>query len=318
VSQTLKETIEFYNKLYESIKPNDWAFKRACELWDTWETLELKRPDINKILYDNDFYMNFFNEIVNFIFIEKKNIIYLPFLLNDFNYHAFTASDGYVVLCDERFDNLLQFIVTLCTFIACNEYNREERSKIENYLRNGIIKYYIEKDLDFLLHDNYINDLLKSSYDIGEHATYIWNAIRAFMFCHELGHHVLGHTNIKEMRLIQTNDKIYSYEIDSISILQEYSADDYAFDTFLKLSEVDEKRYYTFFKYRSDYAPLLFFDICHSIEKLTEIVTGNKIVHTKHPNPHKRKNKLRDTKIIRKDITYFNFRDVVFNIYKKY
>jgi len=148
MSQTLKEIIDFYGKLYESVEPNDSTFKQVCKLWDIWETSELKRPDIKKILYDNNFYMNFFKEIVDFIFADKRNIIYLPFLLNDYNYHAFTASDGYIVLCDERFDNLLHFIVTVCTFIAKNEYTRKEKSKMEDYLRNGIIKHYINNDLN--------------------------------------------------------------------------------------------------------------------------------------------------------------------------
>jgi hypothetical protein len=313
----IKEASDFYSELYTVLKPNSLSIQEASEIWDKWETEDLKRPNIEKIADDDDFQINFFNEIVGFIFGKNhEKIIYLPFLLKDYNYHAFTASDGYIVLCDEKFDQLLFFIITICTFLADNNYNRNEKHKIENYLRNGIKRYYIHHEDIELLNDNYFDEIIKSSYEISEKAIYLLNAIFAFMFCHELGHHVLGHTHSKEKQIIKMKNEEYSYEVDMVSLLDEYAADDYAFDIFKKLLNVDKDRYFTFFKYRFEYAPLLFFDICSSLDKLSAIINGQKIHYTKHPNPHKRRNKLRDTKIIERDSFYFYFRSIVYNIYK--
>jgi len=320
VLKTLKETVECYNRLYRSVKPNDETFKKASELWDTWETAEFNRPDIGKIINANDFNRSLFKEIIDFIFYGQRNIIYLPFILNDYNYSAFTASDGYVILCDEKFDYALYFIVVVCTFMAENKYSRNEKNEKEEYLRKGIIKLFINEEKFDFYNDEYFSKLLKSSYNTVEYATYMCNAIKTFMFCHELGHHALGHTSEKKMCLLHKDDKAFEYEVDSISIIEEYRADDYAFEKLIALLEVDEKRYYTFFKYRLEYAPLLFFDICHAIDKIKEAVTGvrTETEHRTHPNPHKRRNKLRDTKEIRTDETYFHFRDVTHNLYKRY
>jgi hypothetical protein len=38
--------------------------------------------------------INLFMEITDFIFGKNhEKVIYLPFIMNDYNYHAFTASD---------------------------------------------------------------------------------------------------------------------------------------------------------------------------------------------------------------------------------
>jgi hypothetical protein len=138
------------------------------------------------------------------------------------------------------------------------------------------------------------------------------------MFFHELGYHVLGHTKSKEKHIIKTENETYSYEVDSVSIIEEYDADNYAFDEYIKLLIVDEKRYYTFFKYRFEFAPLLFFDICYALDNLSRKVTGKKIIYNKHPNLHKRRNRLRDTKVIELSKFYFDFRNAVYDIYKKW
>jgi hypothetical protein len=313
----LKEATDHYFKLYSLLIPNDTTYRSTVDIWDAWETEDLKRPDIKNIFDDNDFNIKFFKEIASFIFGENhQKIIYLPFCLNDYNYHSLTVSDGYIILCDERFDQLLFFIVMVCSFIALNKYDREEKRTKEIYLRDGIIKYYINgANFDFV-NDAQFDNLLKSSYDISEEAIYLLNAIKAFMFCHELGHLALGHICSKDKRFLKTTKGIYSYEVDSLSIVEEYNADEYAFDQLKKLMDVDEKRYFTFFKYRSEYAPLLFFDICHLLDKLSKTIKGEKIVHTDHPNPHKRRNKLRDNRTIERDIFYFNFRDILSNLYR--
>jgi len=314
---TLNEANDYYGKLYKILKPDRMSVKTASDLWDKWETDDFKRPDIQKIADKDDFDEKFFSEIVDFIGEDNEKIKYLPFLLKDYNYHAFSASDGYIVLCDEILDALLYFVVMVCTFLANNNYSRKEKKDIENYLRTGIKKSYIQYEPVGFLFDSYYIDLIKSSYEISEMGTYLANAIRAFMFCHELGHHVLGHTALKEKHIIKMKNEEYSCELDKTSIHDEYAADDYAFDKYIKLMDVDENRYYTFFKYRFEYAPLLFFDICNALDKLTAIINGEKVQYTKHPNPHKRRNKLRDTKIIERSSFYFYFRSTVYNIYKK-
>jgi len=105
--KTLKETLEYYGRLYQSAKPDDNTFNEISELWNSWETVELKRPDIGKIIAENNFTINLFKEIVDFIDLDQRRIAYQPFILKDYNYRAFTASDGYIILADEKLDSLL-------------------------------------------------------------------------------------------------------------------------------------------------------------------------------------------------------------------
>lgn len=297
MEKTVSDIIAYYNSVYRILRPDQHAVSLTKNIWGKWEKSGEIPPDIESIAVDNaKFDSGLFYDIVTIAErLEQKelNVHYCPFCLDSYNFYAFSAADGYIVLVDDYFFQMLFFLSLLFIYDSVGGLSKSEKSEVKTVVNEIVLNNYFKRKRFDFEKQGLIVKLLERDLEISEFVNYFYNCLKIFILSHEIGHHVLGHTNGKITRTFGIIENSSTIEVDSRDIANEFDADKYGFKLFDKIIKtVDEKIYYAFCKYQFDYAPLFLFDLFEKLDNLSESIDSKTVSYETHPHPHERKKAL--------------------------
>lgn len=297
MERTVRDIIAYYNALYRELSPDQDSVNLTRDIWDKWEKDGVIPPNIESLAINNAKFQNgFFYDIVAVAEkMEQKtlNIHYCPFCLDSYNFYAFSAHDGYIVLVDDYFFQMLFFLCLLFIYDSVGELTASEKEEVKILANDLIINNYFNRRRYDFKAQGLVVKLLERDFEISEFVNYFYNCLKIFILSHEIGHHVLGHTTGKITRTFGISGNSSSIEVDNRDILKEFEADKYGYTLFDKMIKtVDEKIYYAFCKYQFDYAPLFLFDLFEKLDDLSASIDSKAISYETHPHPRKRKRAL--------------------------
>lgn len=269
---TTQVLVSRYQQIYNVLAPDSDSVAMTKQVWEQWEKAGLTRPDIDQIARDHKKHeLGLFYDIVKAaegLQEQPLNISYVAFCLDRYNFYALTTEDGYIVLVDESFFQLLFFFTYILMLHAQGIIKQHEMSSVSQLCRDVVKNNYFQrKQFDFAQAPIFY-DLLGRHYETSEVAGYLFQALKIFILAHEIGHHVLGHTQGN----ITCNfglEKSQSVAVDSRRIASEFEADHYAHRLLSKINAtVDGSLPYALCHYCFDFAPLLLFDIFRLLDEL--------------------------------------------------
>lgn len=293
MGSSVSETVERYKKLYNILSPDNDSVSLTKELWKQWEQSGEAPPDINDIARNYAKFENgFFYDIVTIaerIEKQKLNIHYCSICLDKYNFYAFSAEDGYIVLADDYFLQLLFVLTVILIFDANGLVEEEERQEIRKTARQIIVNNYFHRQRFEFNEQSIIHTLLKRDFEIAEFANYFFNSLKLFIFSHEIGHHVLKHTSGSIKRSFGITGNTMTIDVDRRSIDAEFNADAYGYKLFWEVSNtVDENIYYAFCKYKFNFAPIFLFKLFEKLDHLSIKEKNEAIAYKTHPPPAER------------------------------
>lgn len=288
-----KDVLRHYQSLYQALAPDTDSVILAKDIWEAWEQSGISPPDIddiakNHIQHENGFFYDIV-KVAERMEGRPLQIHYCAFCLDQYNFYALSADDGYIVLIDDNFFQLLFFLCNLLIFDAQGMLEEEERTDAKALAGHLIWNNYFQRRrFDFSRHP-FIPSLFRRDYELTEFANYFFHSLKAFIISHEIGHHILGHTRGKVKRVFGMQGRKKSIVVDARQIADEYAADDYGYRLFDRISNtVDESVYYAYCKYKFNFAPLFLFDLFAKLDEISAGVSGEIITYTTHPAPAKR------------------------------
>jgi hypothetical protein len=296
--QTYQEALLDFRTKYDIIAPTSTAMNIAKDLWTEWERSGIERPDINLIAGEHDKHENgFFYELIKLgekIENKELNIHGCLFVLDEYNAHALTAKDGYIILIDDR---LFQFFFFICNVIVFDSMdvieNKEEREEIKKFVDELVVSNYINREKIDIDKVGVILQLMKKDYEMAEFSNYLFHSLKAFVIAHEMAHHILKHTTGIQLKSFSGNGKNVTVAVDTRSIECEFEADKYAYKLFDRLlNTTDDSVYYAFCRHKFYYAPLFLFEIFLHLDRLWEKIKKQPVLYRQHPHPRERINAL--------------------------
>lgn len=288
------DIIRHFSKEYKTIAPDEDSVAVTRDLWEDWQRSGITPPDIEGIAGEYSRHENgFFYELVQLAEKkagEKLNIHFCQFTLDRYNAYAFTASDGYIVLIDDVFFQVLYFLCNILVFDAMGVLtNPVEKEQAKEFIQRIIrVNYLNRKRIDFSSEQQIIS-MLKKDYELTEFANYFFHAAKAFIIAHEIGHHVLGHTAGTIRRVFTARNTTIEADVDIRALNMEYEADSYGYQLFDTLSQtVDNSVYYAYCKYKFPFAPILLFGLFAKLDQAEEKEKKVSFAYNEHPHPHDR------------------------------
>lgn len=315
---TVKKKLDYFKSLHRKLYPNDSSIALTKQIWDKWETPDNLRPNIEhaanqEVALDN----NLFQEIVlvaNRLAGKEFTAEYITLCFDDYNFHAYHAEDGYIVLSDDYFLQLLFILTTIITYDSVDEISEAEKESVVELVK-GIVQnnYLNNRRFDFKKQVKII-ELVGRDFEITEMAFCLFKAFKIFILAHEVGHFVLGHTVADKNKRIITYDDSVTLEVDNPEKKDEYEADQYGYVLLKKILEISDQPIpeinikEALCKYSFDYAPLLLFELFEKLDHRMEGRRGKPIEYFTHPKPRERYNALIKTNNI--DISSDLYRDL--------
>lgn len=319
MNKTIKEIKNDFARYYQYLAPSFASIDLAKDIWSTWEASGVTPPDVDGIsskIIDRD--KAFFDEIVAVAsknIGSRYNIDYCPFLLQDYNMCARSASDGYLVIIDETFFKALYSLTNILMYGANNLIDNNEGGKYSE-LTKRLIYGIIDRE-PFVTYndenDSWVRELLTKDYEIAEFSVFLFQSFKIFILAHEISHHILNHTTGTKEKNFNYSGRTCTVQIDDMDYESEYAADILGYKIFMSvMNTIDGSLKYAYLLYRFEFAPLLLFDIFDSIDKAQKKKDGVKMQYTTHPSPDQRKDNLLKTyKIEDPDILYENLKSVL-------
>ncbi|MCX6318988.1 MAG: hypothetical protein NTW29_17045 [Bacteroidetes bacterium] len=276
---------------FEAIAPGEESIAVARDMWESWQQSGVTPPDLDTIAAEFMRHENgFFYEIVRLAEksgSKKLNIHFCQFSLDRYNAYAFTAKDGYIVLIDDVFFQILFFLCNIIVFDAMGLVTDDvERKDLKDFTDRIIHTNYINRQRIDFGEEKYLHSLMKKEYELTEFANYLFGAFKAFIIAHEIGHHILEHTSGKVTRIFSARNNMVEAEVDLRAMEMEYEADAWGYQLFHLLNHTtDNTVYYAYCKYKLLFAPALLFCIFDRLDRIQELNEQITIPYTDHPHP---------------------------------
>lgn len=297
----------WYDRHYKALSPTADSERIAASLLSGWAGNNHLADTEKIIVQARGFEAGFFRDIINFC--EAVNgpmpgglrVAYFNFALNSYNYYAFSASDGYIVLADDLYTRTLFFLSLVLLMDTQNQVPDHEQDTVRAFAREFLAYCVIgRRDFSFAQNTTAMS-LLARDAEVAEMANYFFYSVLAFILLHEIGHHYLGHTRGVTKAAVATGHGPGSIIVDERSWQNELDADAFAGRCYLQLVQTVDDRYkYAFFKYRYDYAPVILFKIFDKLDMLHSRV-GKPVRYTTHPPPLQRLEALKRTMAMHDD-----------------
>ena len=298
MAQSADQIVAKYRKWYEILAPSQVSVRKASELWDIWEQDDFKRPNVSEISIDapsmEEGFFNELSEIASSIAGENLSTHYCPFRTSQYNFSAFTASDGYIVLVDEAFFQFLFILSVVLFHDAFGEIEPQVLADIKAEIKDILLVCYFGRQGYSFDSSTAFHRLMAASYELTEMANYFFQAMKAFILGHELGHHALGHTKGELVQKFAVGDREVDISVDKREWNDEYHADKFGYEVYLKAASSNPAGQHTTFLYRMDFAPIFFFEVCMLLEKMNHGVNDKAISPelSSHPPLELRKERL--------------------------
>jgi hypothetical protein len=295
---TTAELLRRYRQRYTLLVPSNESKEIAKTIWNHWEQEgNSRRPDIEKLADHVDQTENkFFQELVDIaseISGKEVHADYCPFLTLDYNFSAVPASDGYIVLIDEAFFQMVFGLIFAVTLHSQTDAFAGNESAIRTEIKTLLRDSYLERRMGILDQMTTLREAIGKDQITSIFANYVFQGIKTFVLGHELGHHALGHTSDSTAAFLLLGGRSVEIPVNNRAWADEFEADAFGYQVYLTATQTTAQRVHTYFEYRVDFAPILFFDICDWCERWgPDSRRLNSLVTASHPPLEQRKTNL--------------------------
>jgi len=289
----------FINLLEEisGLKPsNATTVQLANTAWDLWEKQGVFRgKDANDVISQPYIiFNNYYQDILKANNLDEKNFYYCFAKTKELNAYANTTKNGdYVVVFDSELYRFISDIIITCIICVYTQPSEKE------------VNFYFEHIFDLLLEfkgvkinnnpDKQSMDFMKiitKDYDLTMLGSYCSAAIYTFIVCHELGHHILGHTTTKKIKkTIFSEDKEHFIDFNNTNYQEEYDADKMGLHLYINITKKYQHLAHLKLNHQFLSVPLIFFKLL----ELVDII--KKTISSTHPEPILRHARLKNIKI---------------------
>lgn len=263
--------LNWYRQCYKLMHPSQESVNLASDLWQKWESDPTQRPDVHNISTRvGEIERGFFSELLSVarnLHGTRMNVEYCPFVTSSYNLAAKTTSDGYIVLVDDAFLQLLFLLSNVLVHTAYTEFESATLEALKVEINDCLYRGYVRR-LSYNVPDQSVMaHLMGGNYENTEAGGFLFQAIKAFMLGHELGHHALKHSAQSIQKNCLANENTPTYEFDKNQWHEEFAADAFGYRVLARMleggPEIDPLHH---FVYSFPFAPLLLFDICSRLE----------------------------------------------------
>ena len=276
----------------------------AQEAWDEWEKNGTSKPDDVKSVAEDPLhtYRVYYRDILsvcNIQNVDSSSVFFSLLLIKNLNAYATTTGNkDKVIVFDE---NLVTFFTALIISIMVANYTDPSDSELEVF-----------DDFIFTNFDDFFNrsnpnvskkneeyrstfmKIIKRDYKFTEIGSYFSMAFTVFIICHEVSHHILGHSIKKRMYSVPNNNNEFEIPLNTPSHEEEFEADLHGYKLFLELIDNNDQAEVAIIQQAFNRAPLMFFEILDLAQLYSENKIGSSFKSESHPSPKVRKQKMLD------------------------
>lgn len=287
------QAIALFQKHYKAIRPDEDSIALTRDLWQEWEKSGETPPDITDIAREHARHENgFFYELIQVAERMEQTslqIHFCQFSLEDYNAHALSVRDGYIILIDDVFFQLLYILSNIMVFDAMGAIGDHEKEATRLFVQEIMDNNYFSKKRYDFSQDNIHNTLLKRNYELAELGNYLFHSFKVFIIAHETGHHVLQHTTGFTAKKFAAGANMVTVETDDRKLSSEFEADSYGYRLFTALCDTtDDTVFYAYCEYKLLFAPLLLLHLFDHFGRMREERMQQAILYNTHPHPLER------------------------------
>lgn len=294
-----EDFIAHLNGRYGKTKLDERTLEHVHDTWQEWENQGISRPKdtIDTASAPFERYRAYFDDIITAseIPLNSKEIYFALVRLKSLNAYASTLpNNDKVIVFDENLISFSTAFIVAAMVAVYSNPSEKEILIIEQFILDTIEDFYISQQTDTKKQqysDAFIS-IIKKDYKLTEIGSYFSMAFTVFIICHELSHHILGHTTEKCMYAINTNNTTTDLPLNNPSQKEEFDADHYGYKLFLELIEKADIVETAKLSQVFNRAPLLFFEIVNVTEHFGHQYGHPQTLSNSHPTPLKRKKHL--------------------------
>lgn len=291
------EFIAYLHRVYGRSLSSAQSIEYALEAWQVWEQqgMPYAIDAMNIAIPPFEHYQAYFDDIVNIAGLEKEQFYFILVRIQNLNAYASTLpNQDKVIVCD---DKLIGFFSAFIVAVLVAVYKNPaviEPDALEEFILKTIEQFYLGDQAN-VNNDRYTQSLLeliKMDFKLTEIAGYFSMAFTVFILCHELSHHLLGHTSDKALFVLNSQHPEMPVPLNNPSYEEELAADLYGFKLFLELINQSEQAKIVKLAKLFDWSPLLFFEIIQVTESFATLYGYTQLANSSHPDPIQRKQHL--------------------------
>ncbi len=298
--KTAQEFIDDLNEIYGISAVNERTVMDVNETWDEWDQQGTSKPDNMQEVASDPYaiFRSYFDDIMQACEISEippESIYFSLTPIKNLNAFANTMPNADKVIV---FDNNLiafftAFIIT--TLLAVySDPSAEETEELESFLFSTLNTFH-QKEQSQQENEIYAKQfmtIIKRNYELTKIGSYFAMAFTIFVICHELSHHILGHSEEKRMYLTpQKNQetKAPSIHFNTPAYQEEFQADEHGYKLFLELIEKVDQVESAKLSQAFNHAPLMFFEIIEIVQLFAHSKGVSPQESDTHPQPMERK-----------------------------
>ncbi|MCK5901856.1 MAG: hypothetical protein KAG28_01795 [Cocleimonas sp.] len=298
--QTAPDFIQYLENIYGRSAVNNHTLDDLNDVVNLWKRQGIPLSiDTAKMEADPQrIYRAYFDDILQACDLNDIATDCIFFTLIDIkNLNAYASTlpnKDRVIVLDE---NLVSFFT--CFFIASlvavySKPSAHQSDQLEAFLFDTLAhfanpQHSVQQKKDYA---SRFKKIIQVDYRLTEIGCYLSIACTLFILCHELSHHLLGHTENRCLSPNSAEDQRIAQMLNTPNHNEEFAADHYGYDLFLSLIENVEQVQFAKLSHAFNRTPLLFFEvieIVHNIQPKKESALQQKDTH---PPPMKRKSQL--------------------------
>ena len=301
--KTGQDYLNHLNRIFGKSKTHPDALDLTLQTWKKWEKQGTSQPDNVREIVDDPLqtYRVYYQDILTACHIENispDSVFFSLLPLRNLNAYAnTTANKDKVIVFDE---DLITFFTAFIIAVMVAVYTDTSDDEVE-FFDNFILARLEDfdnraKSRTEESNKKYTDDFMKiieRDYYFTQVGSYFSMAFTVFIICHELSHHILGHSTKKRVFAIpENNGESIEIPVNSPSIKEEFEADTHAYKLYLELIENRDKIEVAQLTDAFNRAPLVFFELMDIVQTYSENKTGQPYNSESHPHPQQRKERL--------------------------
>ena len=301
--KTGQDYLSYLTSVFGASKLNPEAVELTKATWEKWEKQGTSQPNnIQEIASDPlQTYRVYYQDILTACHIENINpdSVYFSLLpLKNLNAYANTTlnQDKVIVFDEELITFFTAFIIAVIVAVY-TDTSDDEVEFFDEFILNSLDDFFSRtksrtKDSN-KKHTQDFMGIIERDYYFTQVGSYFSMAFTVFIICHELSHHILGHSTKKRVFAIpENNGESIEIPVNSPSINEEFEADTHAYKLYLELIENRDRIEVAQLSDAFNRAPLVFFELMDIVQTYSEYKTGESYRSDSHPHPQQRKERL--------------------------
>ena len=301
--RTGKDYQQYLKNIFGTSKLHPKAIGLTKITWEKWEKQGTSQPNnIDEIASDPlKTYRVYYQDILTACSIEniEQGSVYFSLLpLKNLNAYANTTiNQDKVIVFDEELITFFTAFVIAVMVAVYTETTDDEVEFFDDFILDRLNDFYLRtksrtKESN-KKHTQDFMDIIERDYYFTQVGSYFSMAFTVFIICHELSHHILGHSVEKRMFAFpDVNGESINIPINNPSINEEFEADSHAYKLYLELIKNRDKIDVAQLTDAFNRAPLVFFELMDIVQTYAEYKTGQPYKSDSHPHPQQRKERL--------------------------